>query len=239
MSRQLAVAVALVLLVLSWFAVASPAQTPPSFGDWCGLEITAHNRARHVYGSVNTECSGGCFFYQHSVPFGNWGTYSAFGAAQDSDQYKGWQGIDYPCGSNLDDPEWNSCTASYPGPGWPYYNEPYGENATTQYSPDTVHVGSYYDWYTTSEENGCAFLNEAYYGFPAPVFSIYELDPFSSGTHVADVSFGQTGVTLTCDREGCLSTSSSWINSDANATTSAQLQLTVRGFLCLDGKGCR
>src|SRR3989304_2311166 len=167
-------------------------QVPPSFGDWCGLKLAAETQNRHVYGDVNTECGGGCSFGQHTPPFGNWGVNSWFGPLYDGDQYKGWGTSNPYCpNESIDDPEGNSCRDSFPPSLYWYYNYP-EENPSSQFSGDVTGLGWVYDWYSTTDEEGCSILDGWQLG-GGTVLEIREIDPWSPDDPVTTLKGGGTG----------------------------------------------
>ena len=99
-------------------------------------------------------------------------------------------------------------------------------------------VGSYWDWFQTTEEEGCSILNDANYNVGANYYDLYELDPITEDTYITTLYVPSGAMTLSCDREGCPNNYGPWQTTSANSITSADYRVVVRGMLCLDGKGC-
>lgn len=212
-------------------------QTPPSFGDWCKLELRGQTRNRHVYGTVANECHGCPWPVGHTGPFGNWGVSSWMGGIVDADQYRGWVLYDTRCNRSIDDPEWNSCTTSFPAPNSAYYNHPNGA-WTSQFSPLPTTFGWTFDWFSTTEEEGCEILDGTYYQLGA-FLHVYELDYPDSSDFITSISAPAQNVVLSCDREGCSAATTPWIGTSSNAVTSSDVRFLVDGGChWQDGKGC-
>jgi hypothetical protein len=207
------------------------AQSPPWGGNWCGIQVSGETANRYVYGSVNVECNP-C--WAHSGPYGNWGVDSFYGNRVDSDQYKGWSYFNPNCNESMDDPEWNSCTSTFTSSL--YYNYPPG-SPTQQFSGDTTSLGYVWDWYNTTEENGCSVLDESWLA-GGTVLEIYELDPSFGDDHVTNLTVFSGTTVLDCSTDSCTPTASPFEN-NANGTTSAEFRVRLLNSChWIDGKGC-
>lgn len=175
---------------------------PPWGGNWCGLEWKATTAQRQVYGTAITAQCGGCS--GNTPPHGNWGVDSFFSNRIDGSQYKGWAVYNPYCQESFDDPEWNSCTRDFTSST--YYND----TPPFQYSPDETDLGTVWDWYSTTEEEGCSVLDGVDFS-GGTVLEIWELDHWGPlDDHVTDLQVFSGSGQLTCGREGCTPVATSW-----------------------------
>lgn len=202
----------------------------PSWGNWCGIEIQASTAEREVYGTnIAVEC-GDCSL--PSAPFGNWGVDSFFSNRVDGSQYKGWATQHPACSESMDDPEWNSCTRDYTGAAC------YNSDPPVQYSPSETNLGTVWDWYSTTEEDGCLILDGAQIA-GGTTLEIWELDHWGPwDDHVTDLQVSSGAALLACSREGCTPVDSDWGNG-SNGVTSANFRIRVMSSCAyIEGKGC-
>lgn len=205
-------------------------QSPPWGGNWCGLEWKATTAQRQVYGTAITAECGGCS--GNTPPHGNWGVDSFFSNRIDGSQYKGWAVYNPYCQESFDDPEWNSCTRDFTSST--YYND----TPPFQYSPDETDLGTVWDWYSTTEEEGCSVLDGVDFS-GGTVLEIWELDHWGPlDDHVTDLQVFSGSGQLTCGREGCTPVATSW-GGGANGVTSTDFRISLMSSCAwVDGKGC-
>ncbi|MCR4374556.1 MAG: hypothetical protein NUW22_06875 [Acidobacteria bacterium] len=205
-------------------------QYPPWGGNWCGLELKATTAERRVYGTgITAEC-GGCV--GNTAPHGNWGVDSFYSNRSDGSHYKGWATSNPNCPESIDDPEWNSCTRDYTSSV--YYNG----DPPLQYSPNETDLGMVWDWYSTTEEEGCSILDGVQiYG--GTVLEIWELDHWGPwDDHVTDLQVSSGSALLGCDRWGCAPVATAW-GGGSNGVTSTDFRITLMSSCAwVDGKGC-
>jgi hypothetical protein len=237
-SIQLAVAG----LLTSLFAVAD------TFAQECYIPFVLENRSRHVFGSVNTECSNqACHWYWHTPAWGNWGVDSNYGSRGDGTQFMGWKsgsGIS-PCGENIDPPQWNSCTDTYTDPYYFNYN-----NNTEQWSPDEkVYVGYSitfgscpwdWDYDGVIDDGGCGNgTGWRQFSSGGNYMALYELDPITGDEEVTTLYYNDTMyINVWCDGWTCGSGSSSWQASASNSIASADIRFSTPGAVWYDPYNC-
>ena len=173
---------------------------PENFQLPCRVTVSFWNQKRRVTGPVSKECSR-----PHSVPFGNWGVNSNYGARWDGDQFSGWL---------LEDRkrQWNSCTTDkvkFPtgGPHHDkdyryYYNDPIPARTKQKADPDDARAYAVQLWDTGhpfEPNRSCQDVLPPLLVYSGLYMHLYELDgPIDSDDLTAKLSYPTHHVPITC-----------------------------------------
>lgn len=219
----------------------------PALAQYCRVNFSMANRNRWVTSdSIHAEC--GPFippFFPHTPPFGNWGANSIWGYLNDGNQFTGWKGA----GSDPN-PEWNSCTDTYPwGPDQSslgaYYNVDLNSNGLgdAQYSGGSyIYSGASVeiwtdcprdtDWNGLCDAGGCVEMLDYPFGFGGEFLELYELDSWPwPDTYVGTLVVNASGCEVqfeNCGFGGCYSTEyGPWCPTYPSDLGSAEVQMIL------------
>lgn len=207
-SQRLSAAV--LVIVMTTMASLVQAQT-------CTYEVLYkyYNSNRHVYGTVNTECSG----WPHTPPWGNWGVESNYTFPWDGTQFQGWFWYSPTY-------QWNSCTTgaggAYSAPNVNYYNHAsFSEQWKGQSRLFMTHS------FTTPSGLPCGLFEDTVVTLQNTWMELWELDPICCDQEIADIYYPSINISIDCP-PSC-SAQSAWINpSSANPNVaSARVRVTL------------
>lgn len=218
----------LVRVLAGWLAVLLPGSAFAEYLPYCRMDLSLSNAQRHVYGTVNTECTFGCPVPNlvHSHKWGNWGVDSNWSSLTDGEQFRGWQTADTECGGSMFPPQWNSCT-SYSTPG--FCADFNWSGCTEQGSTDERDHAYVSFYYQVNAENGCADMNGYTLTLTNNFMRLFELDN-DGNDFVTELNFPSLATTLSCGSHGsCGTTYSGWAGSNGNPVVATEIRLRASG----------
>jgi len=202
------------LAIIAGSLVASPI----AWAQTCTYQVSQkyYNSNRHVYGAVNTECSG----WPHTPPWGNWGVESNYTFPWDGTQFQGWFWYSPTH-------QWNSCTTgaggTYSAPNVNYYNHAsFSEQWRAQ---SNLFMSRLYT--TPSELIPCGVFEDTVITLNNIWMELWELDPVCCDQEIADIYYPGINVPIDCPPD--CSAESAWVNPSSASpnVASARVKVTI------------